>query len=86
MLKIAIPLINDSIVNTLINCVLVVISQGGNLFLNKMICIILSENTLKFAAKTTQISGKKINEPGKLKVVMVNKVVLKKAWISTYIP
>ena len=47
MLKIAIPLINDSIVNTLINCVLVVISQGGNLFLNMIICIILAENALK---------------------------------------
>ena len=47
MLKIAIPLINDSIVNTLINCVLVVISQGGNLFLNMIIYIILAENALK---------------------------------------
>ena len=47
MLKIAILLINDSIVNTLINCVLVVISQGGNLFLNMIICIILAENALK---------------------------------------
>ena len=47
MLKIAILLINDSIVNTLINCVLAVISQGGNLFLNMIICIILVENALK---------------------------------------
>lgn len=47
MLKIAILLINDSIVNTLINCVLVVISQGGNLFLNMIIYIILAENALK---------------------------------------